>query len=104
MLRYITPAPSWLQIHRDIIDVRRSVYTEPPPTPYPRPPLPVGVLNVQPDDVVRDLMVVEARVHGVHVGLVPVVPAALVIPVRGEGRGETCEERTEAWEGGRRHW
>ena len=67
----------------------RSSHTLPqsavaPPFPPLRPPLPVGVLNVQPDDVVRDLMVVEARVHGVHVSLVPVVPAALVIPERGD--------------------
>ncbi|TNN51073.1 hypothetical protein EYF80_038709 [Liparis tanakae] len=42
--------------------------------------LPVRVLDVQPDDVVRDVVAIESGVHSLHVGLVVVVPAALVVP------------------------
>mmetsp|Transcript_85066 Transcript_85066/g.259867 ORF Transcript_85066/g.259867 Transcript_85066/m.259867 type:complete len:650 (+) Transcript_85066:880-2829(+) len=55
--------------------------------------LPVGVLDVQPHDVVGDVVLVEALVHGVHIPLAHVVPPALVLaqgPERWHGRG-TCE-------------
>lgn len=41
--------------------------------------LAVGVLDVQPDEVVGDVVLVEALVHSLYVLLVVVVPAALVI-------------------------
>lgn len=49
--------------------------------------LPVRVLDVQPDDVIRDVVVVKPGVHGLHISFVGVVPAALVIP-EGKQRGE----------------
>ena len=49
-------------------------------------PLAVGVLDVQPQDVVRYVVSVESRVHLGDVLLVPVVPPALVVPQR-ERRG-----------------
>mmetsp|Transcript_9856 Transcript_9856/g.18575 ORF Transcript_9856/g.18575 Transcript_9856/m.18575 type:complete len:260 (-) Transcript_9856:556-1335(-) len=42
--------------------------------------LAVGVLDVQPDDVVGHDVLVKAVVHLVHIRLVTVVPAALVVP------------------------
>ena len=49
-------------------------------------PFPVGVFDVQPQNVVRHVVRVEPGVHGGHVSLVPVIPATLVIPQR-EGGG-----------------
>ncbi len=43
-------------------------------------PLPVGVLNVQPDDIIGDVICIKAGVHLAHIRLIPVVPAALVVP------------------------
>lgn len=42
--------------------------------------LPVSMFDVQPHDVVGDPVDVETRIHGLHVCLVPVIPAALVVP------------------------
>ena len=42
-------------------------------------PLSVCVLDVEPDDVVGNLVLIKARVHRVHVGLILVVPSALVV-------------------------
>mmetsp|Transcript_28749 Transcript_28749/g.70877 ORF Transcript_28749/g.70877 Transcript_28749/m.70877 type:complete len:331 (-) Transcript_28749:873-1865(-) len=52
-------------------------------------PLAVRVLDVQPQHVVRDVVLVEPRVHLGHVVFVAVVPAALVVPQR-ELRGHLC--------------
>lgn len=46
---------------------------------YNASPLPVCVFDVEPDDVIGDLVLVKARVNRMHVGLVLVVPAALVV-------------------------
>jgi hypothetical protein len=53
------------------------------------------VLDVQPDDVVGDVMAVEAGVHLAHVRLVAVVPAALVVAERKvlRQRAGACELR-----------
>lgn len=50
----------------------------------------VRVVHVQPDDVVGDAVAVEAGVHGLHVGLVAVAPAALVV-AEGEERRQGLE-------------
>lgn len=50
-------------------------------------PLAVGVLDVQPDDIAGQVVVIEALTDFQHVGLVPVVPAALVV-AEGEERGQ----------------
>lgn len=50
----------------------------------------VRVVDVQPDDVVGDAVAVEAGVHGLHVGLVAVAPAALVV-AEGEERRQGLE-------------
>lgn len=47
--------------------------------------LAVCVLDVQPDEVVGDVVLVEAGVHRPHVFLVVVVPAALVVGQGGQG-------------------
>mmetsp|Transcript_55509 Transcript_55509/g.129970 ORF Transcript_55509/g.129970 Transcript_55509/m.129970 type:complete len:471 (+) Transcript_55509:1109-2521(+) len=47
-----------------------------------------GVLDVEPQHVIRDVMLVELRVHLADIGLVLVVPAALVVPEREERRHE----------------
>ena len=49
--------------------------------------LPVRVLNVQPDDIIRDVVAVKSGIHGLHVSFIIVVPAALVVP-EGKQRGE----------------
>ena len=47
--------------------------------------LPVSVLDVQPDEVVGDVMIVEPLVYCPHVLLVVVVPATLVVGQPREG-------------------
>lgn len=42
--------------------------------------LSICVLDVEPDEVIRDVMLVEAGVHRLDIFLVVVVPAALVVP------------------------
>lgn len=42
--------------------------------------LPVCVLDVQPDDIIRDFVEIKSSIHGLHVRLVVVVPAGLVVP------------------------
>jgi hypothetical protein len=44
--------------------------------------LAVGVFNVQPNNVNRNVVLVELGVNRVHVCFVPIVPAALVITQR----------------------
>ena len=60
-------------------------------------PLAVRVLDVQPDDVERDVVGVEAGVHGQRVGLVAVVPSALVVAqrkqLRSAGNSGGCQEQ-----------
>ncbi len=46
-------------------------------------PLAIGVLDVEPDDVVRNVVLVEASIHCQRVRLVVVVPPALVVPAGG---------------------
>lgn len=42
--------------------------------------LPIRVLDIQPDDVVRNIVLIESSVDSLHVSFVVVVPAALVVP------------------------
>jgi hypothetical protein len=42
-------------------------------------PFAIGVLNVKPDDIVGDVMLIKASIYSQRVCLVTVVPAALVI-------------------------
>jgi hypothetical protein len=49
-------------------------------------PLAVGVLDVEPQHVVRDVELLKLAVDHAHVGLVVVVPSALVVAEREEGR------------------
>lgn len=59
--------------------------------------LPVRVLDVQPDDVIGDVVVIEPGVHGLHVSFVEVVPAALVV-TEGKERGQGLVSfRERAW-------
>lgn len=48
--------------------------------------LPVSVFNVEPDDIVRNVVLVKARIHVLHIILVIVVPAALVVGQCEQGR------------------
>ena len=48
--------------------------------------LPVSVLDVEPDEVIGDVVLVKACVHLLHVLLVVVVPAALMVAQSREGR------------------
>ena len=50
-------------------------------------PLPVGMLNVQPDDVARQVVIIKALIHFQNISLIPIVPAALVV-AEGEERGQ----------------
>lgn len=52
-------------------------------------PLAIGVLNVQPDDIVGHVIFVKACIDSLDVCLVAVVPAALVVP-DGEVLGQGC--------------
>ena len=45
-----------------------------------RTPLAVSVLDVQPDDIIRDVVLIESSVHGQSVCLVAVIPPTLVVP------------------------
>lgn len=59
-------------------------------------PFAISVLNVQPDEVIGDVMQVQSFVHSPHVLLVVVVPAALVVPECGQSGESLCawnEER-----------
>lgn len=48
--------------------------------------LAICVLDVQPDEVIWDVMLIEALVHCLHIILVIVVPATLVVGQRSQGR------------------
>jgi hypothetical protein len=53
--------------------------------------LSVGMLNVEPDCVEGDVVFVEGFVHGLHIGLVIIVPSALMVgygELLQRGRGE----------------
>lgn len=50
-------------------------------------PLAISMLNVQPDDITGQVVIIEALIDFQHVGLIPVVPAALVV-AEGEERGQ----------------
>ena len=43
-------------------------------------PLAISVLDIQPDDIIRHVMLVKACIDGSHICLIPVVPPALVVP------------------------
>lgn len=47
--------------------------------------LAISVLNVEPDIVIWDVVLIEARIHCSHILLVVVVPAALVVTHSSEG-------------------
>ncbi len=57
-------------------------------------PFPVGVLNVQPDDIIGYVIFVKVGIDLAHVSLIPVVPAALVVPQR-----EVLGQRSRACDG-----
>lgn len=42
-------------------------------------PLLVRVVDIEPDDVIGDVVAIESGVHGLHVSLVSVVPATLMV-------------------------
>lgn len=50
----------------------------------------VCVLNVQPDEVVRYVMLIKALVHSFHVVLVIIVPTALVVGKSSQRRKGLC--------------
>lgn len=50
-------------------------------------PLAISMLDVQPNDIAGQVVVIEALIDFQHIGLVPVVPAALVV-AEGEERGQ----------------
>lgn len=50
-------------------------------------PLAISMLNVQPDDITGQVVIIEALIDFQHIGLIPVVPAALVV-AEGEERGQ----------------
>lgn len=52
--------------------------------------LSICVLNVEPDIVIRDVMLIKACIHCLHILLVIVVPAALVVTQRKNGREGLC--------------
>lgn len=52
--------------------------------------LSIRVLDVEPDIVIRDVMLIKACVHRLHILLVIVVPAALVVTQREDGREGLC--------------
>lgn len=54
--------------------------------------LAIRVLDIQPDEVIGNVVLIEACVHCLHVLLVVVVPAALVVGQRRQGR-----EGLSAW-------
>lgn len=50
-------------------------------------PFAIGMLNVQPDDIARQVVIIEALIHFQNISLIPIVPAALVV-AEGEERGQ----------------
>lgn len=52
--------------------------------------LPISVLNVQPDDVVGDVVKIESSINRLDISLAVVVPATLVIP-QGKERRQSLE-------------
>lgn len=48
--------------------------------------LAICMLDVKPYEIIRDVMLVKALVHRLHIFLVIIIPAALVIAQTGEGR------------------
>lgn len=52
--------------------------------------LSIRVLNVEPDIVIRDVMLIKACIHRLHILLVIVVPAALVVSQGKDGREGLC--------------
>lgn len=52
--------------------------------------LSIRVLDVEPDVVIRDVMLIKAGVHRLHILLVIIVPAALVVTQRKDGREGLC--------------
>ena len=55
------------------------------------PPLAISVLNVQPDDIIGDVVLIKGSIDCLHIGLVPVVPTALVV-----GNTEVLRQRCGA--------
>lgn len=50
-------------------------------------PLAISMLNVQPDDIAGQVVIIKALIDFLHIGFIPVVPAALVV-AEGEERGQ----------------
>lgn len=48
--------------------------------------LPICVLNVKPDEVIGDVVLIKACIHRLHIFLVIVVPAALMVAEGSQGR------------------
>lgn len=46
----------------------------------------IRVLNIQPDNVVRDVVAIKSSIYSLHISFINVVPAALVVP-EGKQRG-----------------
>ena len=44
-----------------------------------RSPLAISVLNVQPNDIIGNVVLIKGSINCLHVCLVPVVPTALVV-------------------------
>lgn len=65
-------------------------------------PLAIGMLNVQPDDIARQVVVIKALIHFQNVSLIPIVPAALVV-AEGEERGQCLGPCRFGVGGGRGH-
>lgn len=53
--------------------------------------LPIGVLDIEPDEVVGDVVLVKASIDRLHVLLVIVIPAALMV-----SQGSQWRERLSA--------
>lgn len=49
-------------------------------------PFALGMLYVQPHDIIRNVMFIKSCIHGLYILLILVVPAALMVP-QGEERG-----------------
>lgn len=50
-------------------------------------PLAISMLDVQPNDITGQVVIIEALIDFQHIGLIPIVPAALVV-AEGEERGQ----------------
>lgn len=48
--------------------------------------LPIGVLDIKPDEVIGDVVLVKAGIDRLHVLLVIVIPAALMVSQGSQGR------------------